>query len=349
MNNHPSSSAVVTVAVVGASGYAGAELLRYLSEHPAVEVAVAAAASRAGELPGDLFPNLARAYPAPYSPTDWEAIGESAELVFVSLPHGLSQEPVRRLLDSGVKVIDLGADFRFGDAAEYRAAYQAEHAAPELLTEAVYGLSELNKNAISGARLVANPGCYPTASLLALLPLLQHRGGALLMGPVIIDAKSGVSGAGRTPSVAQLFCEVNETVSAYKVGCHRHQPEIQQFCPQPVVFTPHLVPMTRGLLATVYASHEPCDPCELLGLYREYYGGSPSVELLEDRLPTTKAVAGTHLAQVAVRPSGVPGTSVLLCAIDNLGRGAAGSAVANMNLMLGFDELLGLSRTAQYP
>lgn len=332
--------------MVGASGYAGAELLRYLSEHPGVVVTAAAASSQAGEQPGDLYPNLAQLYPEPYLSTDWDALGEAAELVFVSLPHGLSQGPVRRLLDRGVKVIDLGADFRFSDSARYRAAYEAEHTAPELLSEAVYGLSEVHKDAISRARLVANPGCYPTASLLAMLPLLEHEGGRLLTGPVIVDAKSGVSGAGRTPAVGQLFCEVNETVAAYKVGCHRHQPEIQQFCPQPVIFTPHLVPMTRGLLATVYASHEPCD---LQALYRDYYGSSACVELMEQRLPTTKAVAGTHRAQVAVRPSGQPGTSVLLCAIDNLGRGAAGSAVANMNLMLGFDEFLGLSRRAHYP
>lgn len=328
------------LAVAGASGYVGAELLRYLVGHPQAEVAACLGHSQQGQRLGDLFPHLARHYPHRLESRDWTELGREVDLVFLALPHGQSQEPAQRLLEAGCRVIDLGADFRLRDAEQYARAYGAPHRCPELLAEAVYGLPERYREAIRSARLVANPGCYPTASALALLPLVEA---GLLLEPAIIDAKSGVSGAGRSPAVGSLYVEVNESLRAYGVGGHRHQSEIEQTVGQPVIFTPHLTPMTRGIFATVYVRSREAD---LATLYREFYAAEPFVEVLEEALPSTRATAASNFAQLAVRESGYPGCAIVLVAIDNLGKGAAGTAVHNMNLMFDWPEDLGLSAPA---
>lgn len=333
----------VRVAVAGASGYVGAELLRYLAGHPQVEVVACLAHSQQGQRLTDLFPNLVGFYDdvvlagTEYPEGTWyEALADQADLVFLCLPHGKSQEAAKTLVEGGCKVIDLGADFRLREAAVYEKTYDGKHLFPDLLTQAVYGLPEWHREAIKAARLVANPGCYPTASLLALLPVIKA---GLLQEPTVIDAKSGVSGAGRGATVGSLYSEVNETIKAYGVGGHRHQPEIEQTVGQKVIFTPHLTPMTRGMLATVYVRHEAAD---LLPLYQEFYRDEPFVRVLEKALPTTKAVMGTNFCHLAVKPSGYPGCSIVLSAIDNLGKGAAGTAVHNMNLLFGLPEETGL-------
>lgn len=323
--------------MAGASGYAGGELLRYLACHPGVEVVKCYGNSRSGESVEQLWPNLRGFYSQRLEKADWSQVGHDIDLVFLCLPHGHSQQPVQQILEAGSKVVDLGADFRLRCADTYEATYGGSHLCPELLEEAVYGLPELHREAIKKARLVANPGCYPTASLLALLPLVKA---GLLEEPTIIDAKSGVSGAGRSAKVGSLFAEVNEGLRAYGVGGHRHQPEIEQTVGQKVVFTPHLVPMTRGILATVYAHHQTAD---LQQLYEEYYRDEPFVRVLGEGLPCTKSTMASNYCDIAVRPSGYPGCSIVMSAIDNLGKGAAGSAVHNMNLLFGFPEQRGLS------
>lgn len=334
----------IRVAIAGASGYVGAELLRYLAGHPQVEVASCLAHSQQGQRLTDLFPNLVGFYEdIVLSGTDYESLAGQVDLVFLCLPHGKSQEAAKALVDGGCKVIDLGADFRLRDATVYEKTYDGSHLFPELLEQAVYGLPELHREKIKGTSLVANPGCYPTASLLALLPAI-HAG--ILQEPTVIDAKSGVSGAGRGASVGTLYSEVNESIKAYGVGGHRHQPEIEQTVGQKVIFTPHLTPMTRGMLATVYVRHEPADLTEL---YRDFYRDEPFVRVLESAVPVTKAVMGTNYCHLAVKPSGYPGCSIVLSAIDNLGKGAAGTAVHNMNLLFGLPEETGLRFPAANP
>ena len=326
----------IKVAIGGASGYTGAELLRYLAVHPQARVVACLAHSQQGQTVSDLFPNLNGFYDDVLVAREWAELGGQADLVFLCLPHGQSQEPAAALLQAGCKVIDLGADFRLRDPLLYARTYDGVHLRPDLLKEAVYGLPELAREAIRGARLVANPGCYPTASLLALLPMIKE---GLLQEPTIIDAKSGVSGAGRAASVGSLYAEVNETIKAYGVGGHRHQPEIEQTVGQKVVFTPHLTPMTRGILATVYVRHPAAD---LASLYRDFYAGEPFVRVLDKGLPTTKATLGSNYCHLAVRDSGYPGCSIVLSAIDNLGKGGAGTAVHNMNLLFDLPEETGL-------
>lgn len=337
-------NSLIQVAIAGASGYTGGELLRYLAGHPQARVGACLAHSQAGSAVTDLFPNLTGFYDQVLIARDWEELAREADVVFLCLPHGQSQLPARTLIEAGCKVIDLGADFRLADPEVYARTYGAPHACPELLREAVYGLPESHRGRISKARLVANPGCYPTASGLGLLPLVQE---GLLREPAIIDAKSGVSGAGRSAAVGSLYSEVNETIKAYGVGGHRHQPEIEQTVGQKVIFTPHLTPMTRGILATIYVRHD--EGADLPGLYSEFYAAEPFVRVLPTTLPTTKATMGSNYCHLAVRDSGYPGCSIVLSAIDNLGKGAAGTAVHNMNLMFGLPEETGLRFPAVGP
>lgn len=333
----------IEVSIAGASGYTGGELCRYLCGHPQVHVQSVLANTQAGQELSGLFPNLKGHLNKTLEKAAWSDLGAQSDVVFLCLPHGQSQEPVAQLLEQGCKVIDLGADFRLSDSAVYETAYGAPHRFPELLSEAVYGLPEKNREDIRGGRLVANPGCYPTASLLALLPIRDSLSGA----PPVIDAKSGVSGAGRGLKSTSLFCEVNENFRAYGVGGHRHQPEIEQTVGQSVLFTPHLVPMTRGILATVYVklSYD-----GLQKTYRDFYADEPFVAILDgDTVPSTKSVAGTNFCRLAVRPSGHPDYSIIISAIDNLGKGAAGTAVHNMNLLFGLPETTGLRAPALCP
>lgn len=334
----------IRISVAGASGYAGGELLRYLAGHPQAELVHCYGHSRSGEKLSSLWPGLRGFFEDQVLQTpDWSEVGKGVDLVFLCLPHGQSQEPVAQILQNGARVIDLGADFRLQSAALYQGTYGEPHTQEGLLEEAVYGMPEIHRARIKGARLVANPGCYPTASILALLPLARA---GLLEEPSIIDAKSGVSGAGRGAKVTSLYAEVNESLKPYGVGGHRHQPEIEQSVGQKVVFTPHLVPMTRGILATVYARHQPTD---LQALYEDFYQDEPFVRVLRDELPATGNVLASNFCDIAVRPSGYPGCSVVMSAIDNLGKGASGGAVHNMNLLFGLKETTGLQGAPVFP
>jgi N-acetyl-gamma-glutamyl-phosphate reductase len=340
------------VSVAGASGYAGGELVRWLCGHPRVDIVHLTAFREAGRPMSDVFPNLRGFTTQTLNGTSWREMGSESDVVFLALPHGAAIEAAPALLDAGTRVVDLGADFRLKDPASYLRWYGAEHAATPLLDEAVYGLPEANRDAVRSARLVANPGCYPTAAALALLPLVAT---GLVRGPVIVDAKSGVSGAGRNPSAGTHFSEVNENFRPYKLGEHRHGPEMEQTLaqagnPVSVYFAPHLAPMTRGILATCYAPLTGDLSVEtLFALYRDAYRDEPFVRVLETELPQTKATLGSNFCDVAVRVDPERRLAVAVSAIDNLVKGAAGQAIQNMNLMCGFPESEGLWAAGMYP
>ncbi len=342
----------VRASVAGASGYAGGELVRWLSGHPRVELAHLTAFREQGRPLADVFPNLRGFATQTLNGTSWRDMAADSDVVFLALPHGAAIEAAPTLLEGGARVIDLGADFRLKEPASYLRWYGSEHGAAGLLGEAVYGLPEANREAVRSARLVANPGCYPTAAALALLPLVAT---GLVQGPVIVDAKSGVSGAGRNPSAATHFSEVNENVRPYKLGEHRHGPEMEQTLaeagtPVSIYFAPHLAPMTRGILATCYAPLSGELPAEkLLSLYRDAYRDEPFVRVLETDLPQTKATLGSNFCDIAVRIDPERRLAVAVAAIDNLVKGAAGQAIQNMNLMFGFPEAEGLWAPAMYP
>lgn len=332
------------VAIVGASGYAALELFRILLRHPHARITAATSRQDEGTRVADLHPGLAGRLDLPCTPADPGRLAEVAEVAFLALPHAASLAIAPELRRRGMRVIDLSADYRLKDAAVYADWYAHEHADPEGLAEAVYGLPELFRSRIAGAKLIANPGCYTSASILALAPLLSE--GLIEPSGIIIDAKSGVSGAGRSPKLANLFPECNESLSAYGVGRHRHTPEIEQVltevagAPVDVIFTPHLVPMDRGILATIYAT--PTGPAvehDLMALYRRFYAASPFVRVV-DRLPATKDSAHTNFFDVTVRV--VKGRVLVLACLDNLIKGASGVAVQNFNLMTGRDEATGL-------
>jgi len=343
---------LLKAAVIGASGYTGAELLRILWGHPGFEVAVATAGRFAGERIGSLYPSLAMQYPGEYLEYD-PALLEGCDVAFSGLPHGESMEVIAQASDAGVKVVDLSADFRL-PASEYRVWYGLDHARPELLADAAYGLPELYRSTISGARLIANPGCYPTAALLGLAPLARA---GYLEGTVVVDAKSGVSGAGRKLSLPTHFPQVADDVSPYGVSGHRHLPEIWGRCEQMadekinVVFTPHLVPMNRGILCTMYVDLPGCGLlADIRDLYRESYSDEPFVHLLpEDSYPHTKAVQGTNNCHIAVDLAHGGRTLVVTSAIDNLVKGASGQAVQNANIICGLEETAGLAGPGLFP
>jgi N-acetyl-gamma-glutamyl-phosphate reductase len=337
----------VTVAVFGASGYTGLELLRLLARHPQVELVALTSREYQGRPVGQVFPALARIVRQDFIPPDPEKVAGRAQFVFTAVPHQTAMELVPRLLAAGCRVVDLSADFRFRDRAVYEAWYQP-HRAPELLAEAVYGLPELYRREIAAARLVGNPGCYPTAVILGLAPLVQSR--RVRLDSLIADCKSGVSGAGRGASLATSFCEVADSFRAYKVFEHRHTPEMEQelsrLAGEPVrlTFTPHLVPMNRGILATLYATlTSPAREAELFGLYEDFYREEPFVRVMPPgALPTTAQVRGTNFCDLALKVHPAGDRVIVLAAIDNLGRGAAAQAVCNFNLMAGFADHTGL-------
>ncbi|MDX2038448.1 MAG: N-acetyl-gamma-glutamyl-phosphate reductase [Isosphaeraceae bacterium] len=331
------------VAIVGASGYAARELMRILLNHPGAEIRVAT--SRQDESPrvDALHPSLAGRIDLICEPFDADRLAERAQTAFLGLPHTASLEVVPSLLARGVKVIDLSADYRLTDADVYRDWYGHEHTDPSGLAEAVYGLPELNRSRIRPARLIANPGCYTSTSILALAPLIAHD--LIERKGIVIDAKSGVSGAGRSPKLNTHYPECNEAISAYSVGRHRHTPEIEQVLGDvggkngeavEVIFTPHLVPMDRGILATIYAQPKNhVGEHELLDLYRAFYQGSPFVRIVK-HLPSTKDSAFTNYCDITLRV--VRGKVLILACLDNLIKGAAGVAVQNFNLMYGHPE-----------
>jgi N-acetyl-gamma-glutamyl-phosphate reductase len=331
--------------VFGASGYAGAELLRLLAAHPAIGVTAATADSQTGGRVADLYPSLAAAYPdTVFSPPD-PALADGADVAFLALPHGASQDLVPEVRQRTGLVVDLAADFRLRDPALYPEWYGEAHRHPELLGEAAFGIPELFRDGLKGATLVAAAGCYVTAAALALAPLV--RAGAIERGGVIVDAASGVSGAGRLPKPNTHFNAVDEDFTAYGLLRHRHTPEMEQATGAQILFTPHLAPMNRGILATCYARPATARP-DPLAVLRDAYAGEPFV-VVDDRSPSTKATLGSNSAHLTARHDPRTGWVVAICALDNLTKGAAGQAVQCANIALGLDETAGLPTVGVYP
>ena len=347
------TEAAVRIGILGASGYTGAELLRLLGEHPRAEIRALTAERQAGRPIGEVFPQLA-IYDLPTLVKVDDVDVGALDVVFCCLPHATTQAIVKTL-PRGPKVVDLSADFRLRDPQLYEHTYGHPHQALELQEQAVYGLTEHYRDAVRASWLVANPGCFTTASELPLVPLLQGR--LIRTDGIIIDAKSGVSGAGRDAKQGSLFTEVAEGIHAYGVATHRHTPEIEQcladFAGQPmrVTFTPHLMPMSRGILATIYVRLAgAASPADLHAALARSYADEPFVHVLPFKtMPATRHVRGTNLCLIGVHPSRIPGEAILISAIDNLVKGASGQAVQNMNLMLGLDERLGLGQRPLFP
>lgn len=343
---------VIKVGIVGGTGYTGVELLRLLAQHPQVEVTLITSRSEAGVAVSDMYPNLRGHYDLAFSEPDPERLA-ACDAVFFATPHGVAHALAGELLARGTRVIDLSADFRLKDAEEWAQWYGQPHGAPELLEEAVYGLPEVNREAIRGARLIAVPGCYPTAVQLGLLPLLEA--GLIDAQHVIADCKSGVTGAGRGAKVPSLLAEASESFKAYGASGHRHLPEIRQgltqAAGQPVglTFVPHLTPMIRGIHATLYGRLNG-EPGDLQALFEKRFADEPAVDVMPaGSHPETRSVKGSDICRLAVHRPGDGDTVVVLAVIDNLVKGASGQAIQNLNLMFGFDEMAGLGAPALMP
>jgi N-acetyl-gamma-glutamyl-phosphate reductase len=341
----------VRAGIVGASGYTGAELLRLLARHPDVEVVAATADTQAGVPAAELYPSLAAAYPdLTFVATDVdELLTHRLDLVFLGLPHEASMALAPALVGRVGCVVDLSAAFRLKDASAYPRWYGFEHDQPELLAEAVYGLPERTRADLPGARLVATPGCYVTAATLGLAPLIDA--GLVRRDGLIVDAASGVSGAGRAAKASTSFCTVDEDFVAYGLLDHRHTPEIEQNLGAEVLFTPHLAPMNRGILATCYArpaGSEPLSTDALLGVLDKAYADEPFVAVISGS-PSTKSTLGSNVAHVSARFDERTGYVVVLCAIDNLTKGASGGALQAANVALGLDETAGLPTVGMMP
>lgn len=334
----------LSVALIGATGYTGLEVARLLSSHPHAALVVATARAEAGQSIASVHPSLAGRLDVELEELDPVAVAKRCDVAMCCLPHAASAETVKQLVQEGVRVVDFSADFRLSSLSVYESWYDVKHPWPERVGNTVYGMPEFFAEEIAGADIVANPGCYPTSAILPLAPLI--RDGLVEAEDIIIDSKSGVSGAGRSAKVATLYCETNESIAAYGVGCHRHQPEIEDLVgrisgrPADVVFTPHLTPMSRGILSTIYV--RPSQGATLdrvMQCWRDCYADAPFVTPV-DHLPATAHVSGTNYVQMAVRRAGE--RWVLLSAIDNLAKGASGAAVQNMNVMFGYDQKTGL-------
>jgi len=346
------NSAVINVGVVGGTGYTGAELLRLLVTHPAVRLLMVTSRSEAGQKVADMFPNLRGYTELAFSEPDVAALAE-CDLVFFATPNGTAMKMVPDLLEKGCRVIDLAADFRLRDPALWEKWYGIPHACADVLAEAVYGMPEINRATIAKARVVANPGCYPTAVTLGFLPLLEN---ALVEDQhLVADAKSGVSGAGRGASVAHLFAEAAENFKPYGVNGHRHLPEIRQTLSAcaghsvGLTFVPHLTPMIRGIEASLYAVLKQCD-IDLHALYTQRYANEIYVDVLPAGvMPETRSVKGSNMCRIAVFQPQQADTVVVSAVIDNLVKGAAGQAIHNMNIMFGLAETSGLEQPAMLP
>jgi N-acetyl-gamma-glutamyl-phosphate reductase len=342
---------MVKVGIVGGTGYTGVELLRLLGQHPHVELRAITSRGEAGMAVADMFPSLRGRVGLRFvSPQDAEL--EKCDVVFFATPNGIAMTQARALLEAGTRLIDLAADFRIKDQSEWEKWYGMKHAAPDLIAEAVYGLPEVNREKIRSARLVANPGCYPTAVQLGFLPLMAS--GLVDTGTLIADAKSGVSGAGRKAEVHTLFAEASDNFKAYGVSGHRHLPEIRQGLSMAagkavgVTFVPHLTPMIRGIHATLYA--RVLKEADFQALYETRYKSEPFVDVMPfGSHPDTRSVRAANMCRIAVHRPGGGDTLVVLSVIDNLVKGAAGQAVQNMNIMFGFDECAGLMQIPVLP
>jgi N-acetyl-gamma-glutamyl-phosphate reductase len=346
----------IPVGIIGASGYGGVQLVRLLMEHPEVEIVYLGGDSSAGKQFSELYPHLGHCLQLKIEPIDPEVIASRCRVVFLGLPNGLACEMVPQLIKQGCKVLDLSADYRFDRLETYTTWYNKERTDQAVAAMAVYGLPELYRHEIEEAQLIGCPGCYPTASLLALAPLLKQ--GLIVPETAIIDAKSGTSGGGRQAKTNLLLAEADNSLGAYGVTKHRHTPEIEQVCSGlaghevKVQFTPHLIPMVRGILATVYATLR--DPGlvrdDLITIYTAFYRASPFVKILPRGIyPQTKWACGTNLCYIGIEVDPRTGRVIVMSAIDNLIKGQAGQAVQCLNLMKGWDEKLGLPQLGFYP
>lgn len=347
MHSSGYAATMITVGILGASGYAGSELLRLLASHPELDVRLAGAESQAGTPVADLYPNLAAAYPdlvfTQATPEDCDGL----DLVFLGLPHGLSQQLVPQLRDRVKWIVDAAADFRLKDPALYDEWYGQTHPAPELLAEAAYGIPELFRDELVGADLVAVAGCYPTGAALALAPFV--RAGLVETTGVIVDAASGLSGAGRPAKAHTTFASAAENMTAYGLLDHRHTPEIEQATGAQVLFTPHLVPMTRGILSTIYATPVAgATSADLLSCLRDTYADEPFV-VVDDRIPQTKAVSGSNCAHLTARHDIRTDRLLVVSAIDNLVKGTSGQAIQCANVLVGLPETTGLPLVGLLP
>jgi len=337
---------LIKAGIIGATAYTSLELIKILLRHPEVDIAYLGSRRDDSVRISDIFPVLAGRFDNPCSLMTQKDVPKGVDTVFVTLPPVISMQYVPGFLNAGIKVVDLSADYRFQDKSIYKTWYKAEHTDPLGLEAAVYGLPEIFREEIKKATLVANPGCYPTAAIIGLAPLLLKD--YIHTDDIIIDAKSGISGRGREPNEGTHYCECNENVEAYNVGEHRHTPEIENILSvigksvATVCFTPHLVPMDRGILCTTYVKmKKEISSKEIITLYNDFYSEEPFVRIKTDcRLPKTKDVVNTNFCEIAIRTVGK--RTVILSSIDNLIKGASGQAVQNMNIMYGFDETTGL-------
>lgn len=342
------------VGIVGATGYTGLELLRLLLRHPAIEVTALTSQKYAGQTIDRVFPSITGQINARCEELLVDRVAEKVDFVFTAVPHKTAMETVPLFYRAGKRVVDLSADFRFQDPAVYEAYYQ-KHTCPHLLRETVFGLPELHRQAIRTAKIVGNPGCYPTGALIGLIPLIKK--GVISMEGIVVDSKSGTSGAGRDVVLESLFCEVNEGVKAYKIFQHRHLPEIEGELSQlagrriKVTFVPHLIPMDRGILSTIYVTLvQKMTAEEALELYRGFYRDEPFVRIYpKGKVPNTKDVRGSNYCDLGLSVHEEDGRMVVVTAIDNLVKGASGQAVQNMNIMLGFPETMGLEVLPLFP
>lgn len=344
------------VGIIGASGYGGVQLVRLLLDHPHLEIVYLGGESSAGKPFCDLYPHLAHRFDLTIEPIDLDRIAERCQIVFLSLPHGLACQMAPQLLERGCRVLDLSSDYRFRDLQRYAIAYNVERTDYEVAATAVYGLPELYREEIKAAQLVGCPGCYPTASLLALAPLLKQ--GLIDPDSAVIDAKSGTSGGGRKSKTHLLLAEADNTFGPYGVVGHRHTPEIEQICSElaggevRIQFTPHLIPIVRGMLATVYATLR--DPGlvreDLSTIYNAFYRSSPFVKILPSGIyPQTKWATGTNLCYIGIEVDPRTNRAIVMSVIDNLMKGQAGQGVQCLNLMMGWEETLGLPQLGFYP
>lgn len=343
------------VGIIGATGYAGAEIVRFLSFHPEAEIVWYGSRSYVDKKFSDVFGNMFQIVNDVCKGENIAELAETVDVIFTATPQGLCSSLVNEDILSKVKIIDLSADFRIKAISVYEKWYQIEHKSPQFIDEAVYGLCEINRDKIKAARLIANPGCYPTCSFLSIYPLAKE--GLIDMNSIIIDAKSGTSGAGRGAKVNNLYCEVNENIKAYGVASHRHTPEIEEQLSYAsgkdvvINFTPHLVPMNRGILVTAYANLiKDIGNDDIYEIYHSYYDDEYFVRVLPDGVcPETRWVEGSNFVDVGIKKDDRTGRVIMMGAMDNLVKGAAGQAVQNMNIMFGLDEKCGLNFAPLFP
>ena len=345
----------IKAGIIGATGYAGGELVRILSRHPEVEIVWYGSRSYIDQNYADVYRNMFEIVDAKCLDDNMEELAERADVIFTATPQGFCASMMSEEILSKTKIVDLSADFRIKDVKTYEKWYGIEHKSPQFIEEAVYGLCEVNREQIKGARLIANPGCYTTCSILTAYPLAKE--GLIDMSTLIVDAKSGTSGAGRGAKVPNLYCEVNENIKAYGVASHRHTPEIEEQLGYAageevlINFTPHLVPMNRGILATEYAKlTKKVTPEEVKAVYDKYYAKETFVRVMGDGVcPETKWVEGSNYVDIGFKIDERTGRIIMMGAIDNLVKGAAGQAVQNMNLLFGLDETMGLDLVPMFP